>query len=46
MACWPRGAEPPRPLTKVVFETILDVDLDDPYLGPAPYVLGGEPGRG
>ncbi len=36
---------PPQALTKVVYKTILDVDLDDPYLGLAPYVVGGEPGR-
>jgi hypothetical protein len=34
----------PADITKAVYR-ILDVDLDDPYLGLAPYVLGGEPGR-
>jgi len=37
--------EAPRVYTKRVYKEILDVDLDDPYLGLAPYVLGGEPGR-
>lgn len=31
--------------TKTLYKDILGVDLDDPYLGLAPYVLGGEPGR-
>jgi len=35
----------PATLTKRVYREILDVDLDDPYLGLAPYVLGGEAGR-
>jgi hypothetical protein len=35
----------PAELTSLVFEEVLDVDLDDPYLGLAPYVLGGEIGR-
>jgi hypothetical protein len=35
----------PSALTKTVYKEILDVDLDDPYLGLAPYVLGGEGGR-
>lgn len=37
------GATPAR-ITGPVFE-ILGVDLDDPFLGLAPYVLGGEGGR-
>lgn len=40
-----RPLDSPRALTKTVYKEILDVDLDDPYLGLAPYVLGGEPGR-
>lgn len=40
-----RALASPATLTKIVYKTILDVDLDDPYLGLAPYVLGGEPGR-
>jgi hypothetical protein len=35
----------PADLTHRVYRDILDVDLDDPWLGLAPYVLGGEPGR-
>ena len=35
----------PAELTKTVYKEILHVDLDDPYLGLAPYVLGGEIGR-
>jgi hypothetical protein len=35
----------PSELTKTAYKEILDVDLDDPYLGLAPYVLGGEGGR-
>lgn len=34
-----------KDLTKAVYKDILHVDLDDPYLGLAPYVLGGEIGR-
>ena len=35
----------PADLTKHVYKEILDTDLDDPYLGLAPMVLGGEIGR-
>jgi hypothetical protein len=37
----------PRPesITKEVYRRVLGVDLDDPYLGLAPHVLGGEGGR-
>lgn len=35
----------PEQLTKELFRDVLDVDLADPYLGLAPYVLGGEGGR-
>jgi hypothetical protein len=35
----------PQEITRRVFAEILDVDLDDPYLGLAPHVVGGEPGR-
>ena len=35
----------PAELTSLVFATVLGVDLEDPYLGLAPYVLGGEGGR-
>ncbi len=35
----------PAELAKEVFRTILHTDLDDPYLGLAPYVLGGKGGR-
>lgn len=31
--------------TGPVYREVLDTDLDDPYLGLAPYVLGGEGGR-
>ncbi len=37
--------EQPSFYTKKLYKDVLDVDLDDPYLGLAPYVLGGEPGR-
>lgn len=37
--------EEPAALTHDVYRTLLHVDLDDPYLGLAPEVLGGEPGR-
>jgi len=37
--------ETPATLTRDVYRTLLHVDLDDPYLGLAPDVLGGEPGR-
>jgi len=40
----PRLATPAE-LTTRLFREVLDVDLDDPYLGLAPYVLGGEAGR-
>jgi hypothetical protein len=36
----------PADITKAVYRRVLDVDLDDPYLGLAPDVLGGEGGRG
>lgn len=39
------GLVPPTELTKIVYREILDVDLDDPYLGLAPYLMGGEGGR-
>ena len=32
-------------LTVPLFKEVLGVDLEDPYLGLAPYVMGGEPGR-
>lgn len=35
----------PQELTREVYRRVLHVDLDDPYLGLAPDVLGGEPGR-
>lgn len=35
----------PAELTATVYRDILGVDLEDPYLGLAPYVLGGEIGR-
>ncbi len=35
----------PADLTQRVYLDILGVDLADPYLGLAPYLLGGEPGR-
>jgi len=37
--------EEPAALTHDVYRTLLHVDLDDPYLGLAPNVLGGELGR-
>ncbi len=40
-----RPLETPSSLTKTVYKEVLDFDLDDPWLGLAPYVLGGEPGR-
>ncbi|HUR29347.1 MAG TPA: hypothetical protein VM509_14255 [Planctomycetota bacterium] len=40
---WP--LQPPASLTEHVYGEILGVDLADPYLGLAPYLLGGEPGR-
>lgn len=36
---------PPASWTPIVYRDLLDIDLADPYLGLAPYVLGGEPGR-
>ena len=35
----------PREITGEVYRRLLNVDLDDPYLGLAPDVLGGEIGR-
>ena len=35
----------PSTITKKIYKDVLNVDLDDPYLGLAPYVLGGEGGR-
>lgn len=35
----------PSELRTPLFRDILGVDIDDPYLGLAPYVLGGEGGR-
>jgi hypothetical protein len=35
----------PAELTARIYREVLDVDLGDPYLGLAPYVLGGEEGR-
>ena len=35
----------PADLTTRVYRDVLDVDLEDPYLGLAPYALGGEGGR-
>ena len=35
----------PEKVADAFFRDVLDVDLDDPYLGLAPYVLGGESGR-
>ena len=40
-----RAFETPGELTKTVYRDVLEVDLDDPYLGLAPYVLGGDVGR-
>ena len=36
---------PPARLSTRAYLEILHVDLEDPYLGLAPNVLGGEPGR-
>lgn len=36
---------PPKVLSYTLFKSVLNVDLADPYLGLAPYVLGGELGR-
>ncbi|MFT7621861.1 MAG: hypothetical protein ACI9WU_001026 [Myxococcota bacterium] len=41
----PAGVKLSRATTVTVFRDILNVDLEDPYLGLAPYVVGGEPGR-
>ena len=35
----------PAALSREVYRELLHVDLEDPYLGLAPEVLGGEPGR-
>lgn len=35
----------PATITRELFAEVLHVDLDDPYLGLAPEVLGGEVGR-
>ncbi|HEX6883214.1 MAG TPA: hypothetical protein VF530_07515 [Planctomycetota bacterium] len=35
----------PADITRAVYRTLLGVDLDDPFLGLAPDVLGGEVGR-
>ena len=40
-----RPLQPPSALTRDVYRELLHVDLDDPYLGLAPNVLGGEAGR-
>lgn len=40
-----RDLATPAELMRDVYRDILNVDLDDPYLGLAPYVLGGEGGR-
>jgi len=40
-----RGLTRREELTKQVYKTILDVDLDDPYLGMAPKAIGGQLGR-
>ena len=40
-----RPLERPDELALALFRDVLDVDLEDPYLGLAPYVLGGERGR-
>jgi hypothetical protein len=40
-----RGLVRPEQIARDVYREILDVDLDDPYLGLAPYVAGGEGGR-
>ncbi len=37
--------QPPAQYTVGLFATVLDVNLHDPFLGLAPYVLGGEGGR-
>ncbi len=40
-----RALESPASLTRDVYRELLHVELDDPYLGLAPDVLGGEAGR-
>ena len=40
-----RGLVRPTEISRDIYRDILDVDLDDPYLGLAPYVAGGEEGR-
>ena len=35
----------PEQLTERLYREVLHVDLSDPYLGLAPYLPGGEPGR-
>jgi hypothetical protein len=40
-----RALATPADLTREVYRELLHVDLDDPYLGLAPDVLGGEVGR-
>ena len=40
-----RPLSTPAALTEELYRDVLDVDLADPYLGLAPYVLGGEDGR-
>ena len=40
-----RALAHPSELRGDVYRELLHVDLDDPYLGLAPNVLGGEPGR-
>ena len=40
-----RPLSSPAGWTEELFRDVLGVDLADPYLGLAPYVLGGEEGR-
>jgi hypothetical protein len=40
-----RPLAPAADLTRDAYRTILGVDLDDPFLGLAPYVVGGDVGR-
>ena len=40
-----RVLQPPSEMYRDAYRELLHVDLDDPYLGLAPDVLGGEPGR-
>ena len=42
---WRHPNKGPRELAKPIFKQVLDVNLDDPFLGLAPKVLGGEVGR-